>query len=116
MPSSEEMLRRVARDPVGQAKFFHLMLELFLVHVLGVGSLAGATEADGIAAGWRGGGLFGAFHLVLRSDRSPKTEMLKKRLIHMVDGTSITVLDEITDSARVLKNLRDLSVFRENRG
>ncbi len=59
MPSAQEMCRRVARDPVGQARFFHLMLELFLVHVLGVEGVGGAAHPDGVAAGWRGG-LFGA--------------------------------------------------------
>ena len=56
-----------------------------------------------------------AFHLVLRSDRAPRTEALKQRLIRQVDGTGITVLDELSESARVLKSLRDLSIFRGNR-
>ncbi len=35
MPSAVEMLRRVAADPVSQATMFHLMIELFLEHVVG---------------------------------------------------------------------------------
>jgi acyl-CoA synthetase (NDP forming) len=57
----------------------------------------------------------GAFHLVLRSDRATRTEELKQRLIRKVDGTGITVLDEISDSARVLNGLRDLTIFRDIR-
>ena len=51
MPSAEDMLRRVAKDPVSQAEVFNLMMELFLEHVLGV-SLPGRTEgvSDGVAA------------------------------------------------------------------
>ena len=33
MPSTEEMLKLVARDPVSQALFFDLMAKLFLQHV-----------------------------------------------------------------------------------
>ena len=58
MPSAKEMLRRVARDPIGQAKFFNLMIELFLVHVLGVlpknGKNHTVSYADGIAASREG--------------------------------------------------------------
>ena len=36
VPSVEEMLRRVAADPVSQAMVFDVMLRLFLEHVLGV--------------------------------------------------------------------------------
>jgi acyl-CoA synthetase (NDP forming) len=57
----------------------------------------------------------GAFHMVLRSDRAPKTEALKQRLSKRLKGTCITTLDEISDSARILKNLRSLSAFRSNR-
>ena len=35
MPSRSDMLRRVARDPVGQAMVFDVMVKLFLEHVLG---------------------------------------------------------------------------------
>lgn len=54
----------------------------------------------------------GAFHLVLRSDRAPRTEVLKQRLVNRINGSGITVLDEISESARVLKTLRELSIFR----
>ena len=56
MPSAEEMLRRVARDPVSQAQFFHMMVMLFLEHVLGVD--VQGVAADGVASAW-GAGLFG---------------------------------------------------------
>ena len=56
MPSTEEMLRRVARDPVSQALFFDLMVELFLEHVLGVDMQQ--RHADGVASSG-GLGLFG---------------------------------------------------------
>ena len=36
MPSAREMLRRVAKDPVSQARLFDLMTQLFLQHVVGV--------------------------------------------------------------------------------
>lgn len=58
----------------------------------------------------------GAFHLVLRSDRAPRTEALKQRLFKQIDGSGITVLDEISESARVLKSIRDRSIYRGNRG
>ena len=48
MPSVQEMLRRVARDPVSQAVFFDLMIKLFLQHVLCVDLQAG--WADGVAS------------------------------------------------------------------
>ena len=51
MPSVEEMLRRVARDPVAQAIFFDLMLRLFLEHVLGVVPHGSSSHvSDGVAA------------------------------------------------------------------
>ena len=56
MPSTEEMLRRVARDPVSQALFFDLMVKLFLEHVLGVDMQQ--RHADGVASSG-GLGLFG---------------------------------------------------------
>ena len=59
MPSISEMLRRVARDPVGQAMVFDLMVRLFLEHVLGASSESGNSKfGDGFAANDRGG-LFG---------------------------------------------------------
>ena len=59
MPSISEMLKRVARDPVGQAMVFDLMVRLFLEHVLGASSKAGSLQfGDGFAANDRGG-LFG---------------------------------------------------------
>ena len=59
MPSISEMLKRVARDPVGQAMVFDLMVRLFLEHVLGASSKPGSSECgDGVAATDHGG-LFG---------------------------------------------------------
>ena len=53
------MLKRVARDPVGQAMVFDTMVKLFLEHVLGVSSTCGSSKfSDGFAANGRGG-LFG---------------------------------------------------------
>ena len=56
MPSMQEMLRRVARDPVSQALFFDLMVKLFLQHVLGVD--LDREHADGVASSGAPG-LFG---------------------------------------------------------
>merc|ERR1712087_1036969 len=51
MPSTRDMLRRVAADPVSQAMVTNLMLELFLEHVVGVKAQRGATGvSDGVAA------------------------------------------------------------------
>ena len=51
MPSISEMLKRVARDPVGQAMVFDLTVRLFLEHVLGASSKPGSSEfGDGVAA------------------------------------------------------------------
>ena len=62
MPSKRDMARAVARDPVSQAKFFHLMVTLFLRHVLGVdisgGASGGAGFPDGFASEF-GRGVFG---------------------------------------------------------
>ena len=55
MPSIEKMRRLVARDPVGQALVFDLMLKLFLQHVLGVSP---EMHADGVASAG-GFGVFG---------------------------------------------------------
>ena len=61
MPSTEEMLRRVAADPVAQATVTNLMLELFLEHVVGVLPRQGCPGvSDGVAAS----GAVGAFGLV----------------------------------------------------
>ena len=61
MPSTRDMLRRVAADPVSQAMVTNLMLELFLEHVVGVTPQRGATGvSDGVAAT----GACGAFGLV----------------------------------------------------
>ena len=60
MPSVSEMLKRVARDPVGQAMVFDIMVKLFLEHVLGAIPTCGVSKFnDGFAANGRGG-LFGA--------------------------------------------------------
>ena len=49
MPSRSDMLRRVARDPMGQAMVFDVMVKLFLEHVLGATSTCGASKfADGL--------------------------------------------------------------------
>lgn len=111
--TASRIIKSIYSHAAGRAVVFHLNLS-----VMGnYGDDALIERMVGtVVETARGGGRVGAFHLVLRSDRAPKTEMLKRRLIHMVDGTSITVLDEITDSARVLRNLRDLSVFQEDRG
>ena len=61
MPSTEEMLRRVAADPVAQATVTNLMLELFLEHVVGV--LPGGVGA-GVSDGVAGTGAVGAFGVV----------------------------------------------------
>jgi len=51
MPSTEEMLGRVAADPVAQATVTNLMLELFLEHVVGVMPRSGPPGvSDGAAA------------------------------------------------------------------
>ena len=60
MPSASEMLKRVARDPVGQATLFDLMVRLFLEQVVGASvGFSSSKCADGIAANGRGG-IFGA--------------------------------------------------------
>ena len=46
MPSTRDMLRRVAADPVSQAMVTHIMLELFLEHVVGVSPQRGAAIAE----------------------------------------------------------------------
>ena len=55
MPGREEMLRRVASDPVGQAIVTDLMIELFLEHILGVQPRGGKGFADGLASSGRHG-------------------------------------------------------------
>ena len=55
MPGREEMLRRVAADPVGQAIVTDLMIELFLEHILGVAPRGGKGFADGVASSCRNG-------------------------------------------------------------
>ncbi len=51
MPSVSEMLRRVSADPVSQALVTNLLLELFLVHVVGVLPTSELrSHADGMAA------------------------------------------------------------------
>jgi ASC-1-like (ASCH) protein len=50
MGSSEDMLRRVSRDPVSQAIFTDLMMRLFLKHMLGVRVEGDATFGDSVAA------------------------------------------------------------------
>ena len=53
-----DMLRRVAKDPVGQAIFSDLMMNLFLKHVVGVLQMGTAGFCDGIASSGQPG-LFG---------------------------------------------------------
>ena len=36
LPRYRDMMRRVARDPVGQTRVFELIMRLFFIHVLGV--------------------------------------------------------------------------------
>lgn len=71
MPSLQEMMIRVAEDPVGQVVAFELMMRLFLQHVLGVrpeclGGRHGKARlrtrewcTDGVAASSTAPGIFG---------------------------------------------------------
>ncbi|CAE7234073.1 unnamed protein product [Symbiodinium microadriaticum] len=47
LPTLPEMRRTLASDPVAQAKFFHLMLENFFLHVLGPGHRGAAARGRG---------------------------------------------------------------------
>jgi hypothetical protein len=58
LPSTAEMLRRVARDPVSQAIFSDLMLELFCRHLLGVVSRKTRGFCDSVASSTQPG-IFG---------------------------------------------------------
>ena len=74
MPCVREMLAIIAKDPVGQARFFILTMQLFCEHVLGVGpfdsfyrhnwAMEGPEFPDGFAASLLGGafGMLAAFH------------------------------------------------------
>ena len=58
LPNNTEMLRRVARDPVSQAIFSHLMLDLFCRHMLGVDSGRKRGFCDSMASSTQPG-IFG---------------------------------------------------------
>ena len=74
VPSAREMLQIVAKDPVAQARFFIITMQLFCEHVLGTGPfdawlrhngyLESALFPDGFAASGLGGafGLLAALH------------------------------------------------------
>ena len=69
--SYREMTQRLARDPVGQAVVFELMIRLFFIHVLGIrpehvgwerGAVRKTAErwaSDGVAQDWPHVGVFG---------------------------------------------------------
>lgn len=74
MPSARQMLQIIAQDPVAQARYFILCMQLFCEHVLGTGpwdanlrhngKLNGAAFPDGFAASGLGGafGMLAALH------------------------------------------------------
>ena len=74
MPSARKMLQIIAQDPVAQARYFILSMQLFCEHVLGTGpwdanlrhngKLNGAAWPDGFAASCLGGafGMLAALH------------------------------------------------------
>jgi hypothetical protein len=67
MPAMQEMLRRVASDPVSQAVLFDEMMRLFFRHILGVDLPRGQgyhSRSDGIASEF-GRGIFGVVQAFL---------------------------------------------------
>lgn len=51
MPAAEEMLRIIARDPVAQARFFIICMQLFCEHILGTGPFDTCLRHNGLANG-----------------------------------------------------------------
>ena len=73
LPKYRDMMRRLARDPVGQTRVFEVMMRLFFIHVLGVRpdclqnrrrNARAPREwcTDGVAASASAPGIFGPVH------------------------------------------------------
>ena len=73
LPRYRDMMRRLARDPVGQTRVFELMMRLFFIHVLGVRpdclrnrrrQVRAPREwcTDGVASSASAPGIFGPVH------------------------------------------------------
>ena len=70
MPNAREMLQMIAKDPVAQARFFIITMQLFCEHVLGVGPVDswlrhnGPLESGRFPDGFAASGLGGAFGML----------------------------------------------------
>ena len=80
MGLADDMLRRVAADPVSQAVFTDMMMRLFLKHVLGVRLEDDRLYGDGVAASGRVG-LFGdvmAYFNELRAQKESQQSLMRQ--------------------------------------
>ena len=124
--SYREMTQRLARDPVGQAVVFELMIRLFFIHVLGVrpelvgwerGAVRKAAErwaGDGVAQDWPHVGLFGliaaAFGPVEAQGRGSLHPHILVWLLQssMQDVLAVLLRDRTSFKARLNKWMRQV--------
>ena len=118
LPRYRDMMRRVARDPVGQTRVFELIMRLFFVHVLGVRPeclhnrrRAGKQAprewcTDGIAASSSAPGIVGPVHAFRGEIEAQGRGSLHPHILVWLVGISSLEL------LRVLK--RDTEAFSTN--
>ncbi|CAE7279356.1 unnamed protein product, partial [Symbiodinium microadriaticum] len=114
MPSAKKMLELVAMNPVAQAQFFIVSMQLFLEHVLGImpfdeqlranGARGGCVWSDGVAATFMGGSFPAIYQLHGPIEEQARLSLHPHIVLHFVNRPSWRWLTSIlrleTDEAR----------------
>ena len=114
MPSAKKMLELVAMNPVAQAQFFIVSMQLFLEHVLGImpfdeqlranGARGGCVWSDGVAATFMGGSFPAIYQLHGPIEEQARLSLHPHIVLHFVNRPSWRWLTSIlrleTDEVR----------------
>ncbi|CAE7908776.1 unnamed protein product, partial [Symbiodinium necroappetens] len=105
MPSAKKMLELVAMNPVAQAQFFIVSMQLFLEHVLGImpfdeqlranGARGGCAWPDGVAATFMGGSFPAIYQLHGPIEEQARLSLHPHIVLHFVNRPSSRWLKSI---------------------
>ena len=119
MPSAKKMLEVVASNPVAQAQFFIVSMQLFLEHVLGImpfdeqlcanGTRAGCAWPDGAAATFMGGSFPAIYQLHGPIEEQARLSVHPHIVLHFVNRASSRWIKSIMrlETAEVVLRKRD---------
>ena len=121
MPSAKKMLELVAINPVAQAQFFIVSMQLFLEHMLGImpfdeqlranGARGGCAWPDGVAASFMGGSFPAIYHLHGPIEEQARLSLHPHIVLHSVNRASSRWLKSIlrleTDEVRSCREHHD---------